>query len=123
MSFDFNIGSKISLSIEGGLYLNIIIFKASIAVGITGNIFDGKIGLKLDIDFNEARINLGVYFDIYGISFVFYLEIKIKIFFFFSKTFRPIDYKISIPGGRVDFNIIEINLYDEYNKNNKNYLL
>ena len=123
MSFDFNIGSKISLSIEGGLYLNIIIFKASIAVGITGNIFDGKIGLKLDIDFNEARIKLGVYFDIYGISFVFYLEIKIKIFFFFSKTFRPIDYKISIPGGRVDFNIIEINLYDEYNKNNKNYLL
>ena len=85
LGFDFSTGAKLGLKVEGGIYLDVILASASLAVGVEGTVYEGKIGLKLAFDFKEEKVNFSIYIQYFGISFEFYVEFKIRILIFKKK--------------------------------------
>ena len=110
LSIDFNTGVALGLRVEGGIYLDLFFASASIAVGVDGTVYEGKIGLKLTFDFNEAQINFKIYINYFGISFEFYIRLSIRILFW-TKTIK-FGYELKYSGS---LNVIELT-FDLYDK-------
>ena len=110
LSIDFNTGVALGLRVEGGIYLDLFLASASIAVGVDGTVYEGKIGLMLTFDFNEAQINFKIYINYFGISFEFYIRLSIRILFW-TKTIK-FGYELKYSGS---LNVIELT-FDLYDK-------
>ena len=110
LTIDFNTGVQLGIKVEGGIYLDIKLVSASVAVGVDGTVYEGKIGLELTFDFNEARINFKIYMNYYGVSFEFYIKFSIKILFW--KKTKKFGYKLKYSGS---VSIIEL-AFDLYDK-------
>ena len=98
---DFSTEVDLGVKVEGGIYLDAKLASFSIAVGVDGKMFCGKIGLKLTFDFDQAKVNFNIYSELFSASFQFYLEINIKILFWtenikfsYDLSFDPIRYNI-----------------------------
>ena len=61
LSIDFNVGSTMGIIIEAGLFFDIKILGFSVSVGVQGNIFERKVGIKFSIDFTKAQLVLNIY--------------------------------------------------------------
>ena len=110
LTIDFNTWVQLGIKVEGGIYLDIKLVSASVAVGVDGTVYEGKIGLELTFDFNEARINFKIYMNYYGVSFEFYIKFSIKILFW--KKTKKFGYKLKYSGS---VSIIEL-AFDLYDK-------
>ena len=124
LSFDFNIGAKIGIVLEGGLYLDLKILKFTVKAGIQGNFFDGKVGIKFSINFTKAQLTLNIYSEYIPLSFEFFIKIQTKILFF-KITILNITYKINVLRFYSSV-IINLDLYemiDNFSKDESYYLL
>jgi hypothetical protein len=78
--FDFSTKTSFGLKLEGGIYLDIYVSKLTASVGINGNLFDGKIGVKISIDFDKSQLHLKVYLECsINLYFNFYILIQAKL--------------------------------------------
>ena len=105
LSIDFSTGAKLGIRVEGGIYLDAKLISASLAVGVEGTIFKGKIGINLSFDFNEGLLYLNIYLNNYVLSFEFYIRFSIKILWW-EKT-RKISYELN-------FLPLSVILFDDY---------
>jgi hypothetical protein len=108
LSYDLYGGLDLGAKIELGLYFDIVIAELDIAVGLKGNIYRGRVGFKLSIDFTEVKSYIFFYYYNLGASLDFYIYIKTKILFFETKL---LDYSYSIYQA------------SSYEENKKEYLL
>ena len=124
LSFDINTGILLAVKIEGGIYLDDIkaILDISEAVGVQGTMFQGKVGLKFNIDFEKSKLDLIIYFNWEALSFTFYIHIKVKILSFTLVDYRP-NYKIKTFGGYHEHNFGPFYLNNDIENNNKYYYL
>ena len=105
LSIDFSTEAKLGIRVEGGIYLDAILIGASLAVGVEGTIFKGKIGINLSFDFNEGLLYLNIYLNNYGLSFEFYIRFSIQILWW-EKT-KKISYEL-------DLLPLSVILFDDY---------
>ena len=78
--FDFSTKASFGLNLEGGIYLDIYAAKLTASVGVNGTLFEGKVGVKISIDFDKSQLQLQVYLEC-GINlyFKFYILIQAKL--------------------------------------------
>ena len=124
LSFDINTGILLAVKIEGGIYLDDIkaILDISAAVGVQGTMFQGKVGLKFNIDFEKSKLDLIIYFNREALSFTFYIHIKVEILSCTLVDYRP-NYKLKTFGGYHEHNFGPFYLNNDIENNNKYYYL
>ena len=93
LSIDFNVGSTMGIVIEAGLFFDIKILGFSVSVGVQGNLFEGKVGIKFSIDFTKAQLVLNIYSEFFPLSFEFFIKAKAKVLFV-KITLLNLSYKI-----------------------------
>ena len=84
---DMYIEAEISLSLEVGIYIPGITssaFELSVAIGIKGVLFSGKIGLQLNIYLVKKTLEIDLYHELrafeYGAYAIFRIKINLKIY-------------------------------------------
>jgi len=93
LSIDFNVGSTMGIVIEAGLFFDIKILGFSVSVGVQGNLFEGKVGIKFSIDFTKAQLVLNIYSEFFPLSFEFFIKSIMKVLFV-KITLLNLSYKI-----------------------------
>ena len=77
-------------------------------------IYEGKIGVKLTFDFDQAKININIYMNYLSIYFEFYFEFKIRILWLSRK--KKFSYKLGYPSKILTILNKDFNLYDKKNR-------
>ena len=120
LSYDLYGELKLGGKIELGFYFNISIDNLDIAVGLDGNLYEGKVGFKLSIDFIEVKANILFYYYYYKASLYFYIYIKSRVLSYQMDEPLPYNYSIYAPSFE-DENEKIYKLYDD-NGNTNNSL-
>ena len=100
LSYDLYGELELGGRIELGLYFNISIANLDMAVGLDGNLYEGKVGFKLSIDFIELKANILFYSYYYLVSLKFYIYIKTKVLFYAIDDLIHYYYSIYAPNFR-----------------------
>ena len=84
--FNFNTNASVGLDLEGGLYLDAVFLHFSASVGIKGNLFDGRVGIKILVDFDNSKLYLTLYFEVMiNIKPEFFVLVQAKIDYIWKK--------------------------------------
>ena len=96
--YDIYAGVDLGAKIEAGLYFDVKIAALSIAVGLKGKFYKGRIGFKLSINFMDIKTSfILIYYQNVGVSLDFYIYIKIKVLFI-KITLFELHYEIELLG-------------------------